>query len=503
MSTWRHRLLAAMLGLVGGVSACLADEAGSPVERASRTPLLRAIELNVGQSATVELADGSQATVKLLDLQESRDSIRNAVRRAVVTVEVDGQRAELVAAMYNLPQTVGKVQIDCPVTRGYQSNAHRDGIWNLARDARLRLWPAGSPLLAPGTFVYPARQRWFASDTHMANDPCYVDGGERPDVRQIYYHYGLDIGGSEGMVEVVAATAGLVVSVGDAVLPGHEKNTPVEPRYDVVYLLDDRGWYYRYSHLQSIDESIKPGRSVSLGQKIGVLGKEGGSGGWSHLHCDIFSRQPSGKWGVQEGYGFLWEAYRREFDPPLLAVARPHHLAAVGETVRLDGSRSWARSGSVAAYRWTLHDGSRAEGAVVERRYERPGTYSEILEISDAAGRQDYDFAVVQVVDPQRPDDLPPSIHANYAPTFGIRPGDEVTFKVRTFRSGGGETWDFGDGSPTVATRSDGNAEQHAKDGYATAVHRFAAPGHYLISATHTGKSGLTATAHLPVLVEK
>ena len=242
------------------------------------------------KASTVELADGSQATVKLLDLQESRDSIRNAVRRAVVTVEVDGQRAELVAAMYNLPQTVGKVQIDCPVTRGYQSNAHRDGIWNLARDARLRLWPAGSPLLAPGTFVYPARERWFASDTHMANDPCYVDGGERPDVRQIYYHYGLDIGGSEGMVDVVAATAGLVVSVGDAVLPGHEKNTPVEPRYDVVYLLDDRGWYYRYSHLQSIDASIKPGRSVSLGQKIGVLGKEGGSGGWSHLHFDIFSR---------------------------------------------------------------------------------------------------------------------------------------------------------------------------------------------------------------------
>ncbi len=83
------------------------------------------------------------------------------------------------------------------------------------------------------------------------------------------------------------------------------------------------------------------GRGVKMGQRIGVLGKEGGSGGWSHLHFDITGRQPSGKWGIIEGYAFLWEAYRNEYQPKLLAVARPHHLAAVGEKVVLDGSRSW------------------------------------------------------------------------------------------------------------------------------------------------------------------
>ncbi len=468
---------------------------------AVRAPLLRAIELNVGESTMVELSDGSQAAVKLLELRETRDPLREAVRQALVTVEINGQRAELTAAMYNLPQTVGRVQIDCPVTRGYQANPHRDGIWNLARDVRLRLWPAGSPLIEPGTFGYPVRQRWFASDTQMANDPCYVDGGERPDVRKIYYHYGLDIGGSEGMVEVIAATAGLVVSVGDSVLEGH-KDTPVDPRYDVVYLLDDRGWYYRYSHLQSIDDQIKPGRVVNLGQKLGVLGKEGGSGGWSHLHFDIFSHQPSGKWGVQEGYGFLWEAYQRQFKPELIAVARPHHLAAVGEAVRLDAGHSWARSGRIASYRWTFHDGSQADGAVVLRTYERPGTYSEILEVKDDAGNVDYDFAVVQVLDKKKPDELPPSIHANYSPTFQIHPGDEVTFKVRTFRAPGGETWNFGDGSPQVEVKSDGNAEMLAKDGYSVTTHRYAAPGHYLVTVFNTAPTGLTATAHLHVLVE-
>ncbi len=458
--------------------------------------------MNVGESSTLDLADGTKATVKLLALSETRDSLRGAVRKAVVTVEVNGQRAELTAAMYHLPQTVAGVRIDCPVTKGYQANPNRDGIWNLDRDARLRLWPAGSPLMTPGTFVYPAKQRWFASDTQMANDPCYVDGGEQPGVRQIYYHYGLDIGGSEGLVEVVAATAGLVVSVGDTVLPGHE-GTPVEPRYDVVYLLDDCGWYYRYSHLQSIDENVKPGRVVSIGQKIGVLGKEGGSGGWSHLHFDIFSRQPSGKWGVQEGYAFLWEAYQRQYEPQLIAVARPHHLAAIGETVRLDATRSWSKAGAIASYRWTLHDGTTADRPIVERTYDRPGVYSEILQVTDAAGRQDYDFAVVQILDQNKPDDLPPSIHANYSPTFQIRPADEVTFKVRTFRSQGGETWDFGDGSPQVKVKSDGNAVRHAKDGYAVTTHRFAAAGHYIVSVSHTGATGLTATAHLHVLVEE
>ena len=40
---------------------------------------------------------------------------------------------------------------------------------------------------------------------------------------------------------------------------------------------------------------------------------------------------------------------------------------------------------------------------------------------------------------------LPPSIQAAYAPTFGIRAGDPVTFKTRTFRTThGSEIWDFG-----------------------------------------------------------
>ena len=136
-----------------------------------------------------------------------------------------------------------------------------------------------------------------------------------------------------------------------------------------------------------------------MGQKIGVLGKEGASGGWSHLHFDIKARQPSGKWGIQEGYAFLWEAYLREHKPQLIAVARPHHLIWAGEKVVLDGSRSWSAAGKIERYEWTFTDGTTATGPRVERTYDQPGEYSEVLKVVDARGRVDYDFAVVLVID--------------------------------------------------------------------------------------------------------
>jgi murein DD-endopeptidase MepM/ murein hydrolase activator NlpD len=483
----------------------LAGRAPADDPQPALKPLVRTVDLNVGAAEEVELADGRKVAVRVLDLRETRDEFRNAVREADVKVGVAGTPVSLVSANYRLPVTVAGVQIDCPVTKGYrQKNAKGDGEenpWALDRDVRLRLWTAGSPLMEPGTFVYPARQRWFASATQMANEPVYVDGGENPRVKQIYYHYGLDIGGAEGLVEVVSATDGLVVSSGKAVLPGHQ-DSPVQPRYDVVYVLDGRGWYYRYSHLHSIDAEVTPGARLKMGQRVGLLGKEGGSGGWSHLHFDVSGRQPSGRWGIIEGYAFLWEAYLRQYRPKLLAVSRPHRRAAVGDKVVLDGSRSWAASGKVAAHDWTFTDGTTATGAVVERAYRRPGVYSEVLKVRDGEGRVDFDFAIVNVLDRDHPDRLPPTVHAAYAPTFGLRPGDPVTFLVRTFRTQEGkETWDFGDGSPQVEVHSDGNAVPLAKDGYARTVHRYEKPGHYLVRVERTDGQGLTATARLQVRV--
>jgi murein DD-endopeptidase MepM/ murein hydrolase activator NlpD len=460
----------------------------------------RTADLNVGEAQEVGLCDGSKATVKLLEVVETRDRVRSAIREARVKVEVNGKTTTLVSANYHLPVTFAGVQIDCPVTKGiYRNHDPWEDSWGLDKDARLRLWPAGSPWLEPGTFGYPVRQRWFASATQMANEPSFVDGGDAPTGRKIYYHSGLDIGGCEGRVEVVAATAGTVVSAGKDVLPG-VTNPPVAARYDVVYVRDARDWYYRYSHLKTIE--VKVGEQVKIGRRIGLLGKEGASGGWSHLHFDIKSRQPSGKWGMQEGYAFLWEAYRRAYQPHVLAVARPHHLIRPGEKVTLDGSRSWSAAGRIDRYEWTFTDGTAATGPRVERAYGKPGEYSEVLKVIDARGRADYDFAVVLVIGKEG--GFAPTIHASYAPTFDIHPGDPVTFTVRTFHTEPvGETWDFGDGSPAVHVRSDGNAKPLAPDGYAATVHRYARAGHYLVRVEQNGKAGAQVTARLHVYVEE
>jgi murein DD-endopeptidase MepM/ murein hydrolase activator NlpD len=496
----RNIFLAALLC---SITMATHSTAGEP--QPTRKASMRTLDMNVGETQAVVMPNGKKVAVRLIELNETRDELREAVRSGVVKVEVDGKSVTLVSANYRLPITVDEVQVDCPVTKGYRANSTK-GVaganpWGLDKDARIRLWPAKAPLLEPETFLYPARQRWFASGTQMANEPVHVDGGENPLNKNIYYHYGLDIGGVEERVEVVAATDGIVVSSGKAILKGYE-DSPAKVRYDVVYLLDERGWYYRYSHLHTIAPAIKPGAKVKIGQLVGILGKEGGSGGWSHLHFDITGKQPSGKWGIIEGYAFLWEAYLRQYQPKLLAHARPHQLASVGQKVTLDGTRSWSADGKIAGFGWTFTDGTQAKGATSERVYAKPGVYSEILKITDSEGRIDYDFAVVNVLDPKTPKLMPPSIHAAYYPTFGIKPGDPVFFKVRTFRTTDGkETWNFGDGSAKVEVQSDGNVVPLAKDGYAPTVHRFERAGHYVVRVERTNNRGETAIAHVQVRV--
>jgi hypothetical protein len=493
-----------LAGLILLAEMCAASDGASKAKSLLETSLVRVVDLDVGESQEVVLCNGKKVTVKLLDLQETRDSVRDAVRRAEVTVEVDGTKASLVSAGYNLPAKLGGVQIDCSITRGYYSNSNSDA-WGLEKAARLRLWPADSPLVEPDDFVYPVKQRWFATGTQMANEPTYVDGVEKPSVRKIYYHSGEDIGGAEGMVEVVAATDGLVVSSGLTVLEGHhgkKDDTPVAERYDVVYLLDGRGWYYRYSHLFEIDKQIVPGRAIKKGDRIGLLGKEGASGGWSHLHFEIKSRQPSGKWGTQAAYAFLWEAYKRQYQPKIQAVARPHHLIFAGETIELNALKSWSAAGGGSDFTWQFSDWSVAQGGKVSRTYNRTGCYSEVLKMTDAAGRVDYDFAVVQVIDRDHPERHPASIHAVYAPTFGIQPGDVVTFKARAFgTTHGKEVWNFGDGTRPVESQSDGNVKALAKDGYAIVTHRYEKPGHYLVRVERTNEHGQPAIAHVHVRV--
>ena len=189
-------------------------------EPLARQPLFRVTDLNVGESQLLKLSDGSQANVKLLRIEETRDALRSALRLARVKVEVNGVSETIESGNYRLPMTVGGVQIDCPATQGlYPRHDLFEDSWGLDKDARLRLWPKGSPWIEPGSFGYPIKQRWFANVTQAGNEPSYVMGEDAPTSSTIYYHAGNDIGGAEGLDEVVAASDGLIISAGGKTLP--------------------------------------------------------------------------------------------------------------------------------------------------------------------------------------------------------------------------------------------------------------------------------------------
>src|SRR5262249_22588815 len=122
---WFLPILAFPIVIAVPAVAPAADGINSPLAKQPEptlAPPLRTIEINVGERQEAELAGGKKVSVKLLDLKETRDALRNAVRRAEVQVEVDGQKVSLVSANYRLPVTVGAVQIDCPVTKGYRQD---------------------------------------------------------------------------------------------------------------------------------------------------------------------------------------------------------------------------------------------------------------------------------------------------------------------------------------------------------------------------------------------
>ncbi|RJP19339.1 MAG: PKD domain-containing protein [Candidatus Omnitrophota bacterium] len=456
------------------------------------------VDLAVGESYVYQLKTGEEKKITVLACEDVRDEFRNAVRQATVTVDVDGVQAVIPVAQYTMPRVVNGVKLDAPVIKAYLSNSGSPAIWDLAPDAdvRLRCWDPDQPLLEPGTFCYPVKQRWFASQTQMANEPTFVDGGEDPRNKSIYYHYALDFGGYDQMVRVVAATDGDVVSVAGVI----DENLPpegqeiVQPRYDVIYLRDDRGWYYRYSHFAAILPQIKIGYRVKMGEWIGILGKEGASGGWSHLHFGIHGTQGDEK-GLIEAYPFAVEAYLNEHPNSVLAVARPHQLVKVGDAVFLNGSNSICDNSEIVAYEWEFHDGTKATGPIVKRVYKQAGVYSEILKVKDNRGQVDVDFAVVHVLDGDNTlTRLPPSIHAAYFPTESIQIDDTVYFKARAFRvTGGREEWDFGDGQ-TGTTCS--------KDEFAAISHYYEKPGLYIVTVKRTSQNGTTAMAQLKVFVE-
>ena len=141
-------------------------------------PLVRTVDLDIGESQDVLLSNGRTVAVRLVDLAEVRDDVTDGVGWARVTVEVDGKRVEIASSPYGLKMEFEGVQLDSPITGGYLDKANGN-MWALDKDARIRLWPKGSPGSTPGpspiprgSVGSPAPPRWPTSlSTWMGETP--------------------------------------------------------------------------------------------------------------------------------------------------------------------------------------------------------------------------------------------------------------------------------------------------------------------------------------------
>jgi hypothetical protein len=288
--------------------------------------------------------------------------------------------------------------------------------------------------------------------------------------------------GFEGRDEVIACVDGNVIGV------YRDEGT--------LFLADDRGIIFEYGHMEKILPEIKEGAKVKRGQKLGLLGRRGGSGNFSHLHVGAYLSREDLSAGRNcrnlNLYPWLMEAFRKASGRTLFAVARPHHAVQTGETVRFDGTRSLFHGSKIKRFRWVFHDGTSANSALTEKVYERPGTYMATLWVEDERGLRDVDFCKVKVYSKDKVEDVMPILFLTYWPSRGVRAGQTVYFRGWPQGEEAGDIRiDFGDGTAI---------EKYVP--YSEVRHSFQKPGIHIVTATTTS-AGFSITQKLKVIVER
>lgn len=438
------------------------------------------IDLDIGESRVVETSFGPEA-LTLLDVEdvwepdhwiEGNDS-RQTVREAKITVDVSGVRHGLRMRPYEMPACVNGLRLYVEATHASAVKCQYAPLQNMHRAVRLSVLD-GSQHWGPEGLRFPVRNYRWRSSTYNNT------WGSLVPYNQLYYHRGEDFGAIPDALDVVSIHSGTVSS---SPLPaGGGSNT--------VAVTSNDGLEIRYGHmnLETIDPGLRVGARVEAGQTLGKTGCT-----WSgrraqhldpHLHVG-FHRQDT----PISAYPMLVEAYLRDYDDPLLAVAGGYLFATPGQRVTLDGSRSIARPGrEIASHRWRLHDGTTVDGPVAQVRYDQPGLFSEELIVRADDGSEDRDFAQVRVYDRSHRRDLAFG-WTYHLPVRGVRAGEAVKFWNRQCGMAGPVEIDFGDGT---CERTSGTETEH----------RYRNPGLYVVTLHGIGPGSQPITLKMRVVVD-
>lgn len=468
-----------MVALIGGAAASLSAE--TPETELNRLvrhySTQQIVGLNVNETCTFKLKSGAQRAIRLASVREHRDSVINLIRQADVRVEIDGRPLDLVCAPYVLPTEIAGLRLQVDTTSGWAK---------MAKQIQISIWDATEPVVDTKLFGFPLRNfRLFSQGTQAYNEPVHLGEGDGDPTGQRFHHdYGFDMAGFEGREQVVSATAGRVV-----------RFWPSRENVCSVLVQDSNGFVWEYAHLNSVAAEIVLNTPVAMGQNIGVLGKTGPSGNFSHLHlgtygslADVDADKANRRLNL---YPWLVAAYQAQHPKGLFAVARPHQSVLTGETAVFDGANSLAFGGGrIVQYRWSFPDGRTVKQARVQRAFDQPGTCVATLWVKDDQGAEDVDFCQVKVFSKANPEKAMPHIFMTHTPTQEVRPEQAVTFRF-WFQGKGGSLIkvDFGDGTQLADYRS-----------YTEVQHSFKTPGIHIVTA-QCQAAGLPITQKQKVVV--
>ena len=432
----------------------------------------RFVYLDIGESHTFRLKNGTEKHIRLVSVTEFQDPVIELTRSAKVHVKIDGRPVGLLCAPYVMPT----------VTEGIRIQADTTSAWlRIPKRVQFSLWDRDDPIVDTSRFGFPlAGYRLFSHGMQAYNEPVHLgDRDGDPAGQRFHHNYGVDLAGYEGRQKVMSCIDGVVI----------EANR----REGDLLVQDDAGFVVHFGHLDAILSGITVGARVTRGQWVGMLGRRGASGNFSHLHVgtatDRTRGQPNRNLNL---FPWLVAAYEAGHGAALHAVARPHQAVLTGDRVRFDALRSIVPDAAGAAFRWEFHDGVSIEGPEAEAVYEKPGCYMATLWVEDSRGRIDVDFCTVRVYTRGAPETVVPTLFATHAPAAFIRVDQPVAFRL------------WPQGEPVADIRidfGDGTVIEDYRP-YSAVVHAFAQPGLHVVTAAGTA-GALPVMQKLKVVVEE
>jgi murein DD-endopeptidase MepM/ murein hydrolase activator NlpD len=435
----------------------------------------RFVYLNPGESYTFRLRDGTEKRIFLVSVREYEDSVVHLVRRADVRIEIDGKTIELTCAPYCFPTEVEGVRIQADTTSAWL---------NIPKRVQFSLWDASEPVVDTNLFCFPLPgYRLFSHGVQAYNEPVHLGHRDGDPVGQCFYHnYGVDLAGYECRQKVLSCIDGTAVQV--------------DPGEGSLSIQDERGFIINYGHLDSILPGIKVGSTIKQGQWVGMLGRRGSSGNFSHLHIGAYLSEsamnmdrPSRNLNL---YPWLVAACQKESGTNLYAVARPHKTVFTGDRVLFDGSNSIAFKSNITSFKWEFHDGTSMDGPRAEKVYDKPGCYMASLWVKDSHGGLDVDFCKVKVFSRSAPEDVIPTLFVTCYPSAEVHVDEPVNFRIwpQGMEAEGVEV-DFGDGTIVRDYRP-----------YSAITHKFKAPRIHIITVTGTA-GRLPVTQKVKIIVQE